>query len=425
MGVTNGVVSETAATGRPVDVEVVPRAHAVLSASSAERWINCTPSARLEEAVADQHSTYAGDGTAAHAFAELRLRYLLKQIVKREYLAGYEATELLYADFTKDWDASDWEAIDSYVNYVRSEAKRLEADVYIEARVDYSKYAEGGFGTSDALLVSEIHSVIKSIDLKFGKGVPVYAENNIQAKLYALGGLIKFDPNHKIQMVEWAIVQPRLDYIGEDDDAADMLIKWAEDVVAPAAKLAWEGKGDKVPGDWCRFCKIAATCRARVAENVLIARRDFMPVPDVRLEEHTLDMDEVARILPQIDDWMAWANKLKAYALESVRDREQEIDGYKLVRGRANRVWTLDKDIASELKALGVSEIDIFVSPEPSVRSVAQLEKQVGKKSFAPMEKELVIKPFGVPTLVLDGDPREPVNRIAEAQKDFAIPVAE
>jgi len=407
-------------TGRPVDVDIVPRAHAILSASSAERWINCTPSARLEEAVADEESSYAGDGTAAHAFAELRLRYLLKQITKPEYLTGYEATELLYAEFTKEWDTSDWEAITAYVEYVLDEAKRLEADVYIEARVDYSKYAEDGFGTSDALLVSETHKVIKSIDLKFGKGVPVYAEGNIQAKLYALGGLIKFDPDHKMKTIEWAIVQPRLDYVGEDEETAHDLIKWAEDVVAPAAKMAWEGKGDKVPGGWCRFCKIAATCRARVAENVLIARRDFMPVPDIRLEDHTLDMDEVARILPELDNWMAWANKLRSYALESVRDREQEIPGYKLVRGRANRGWALDKDIAEELKARRVSETDIFVSPEPSVRSVAQLEKQVGKKNFASLSKDLVVKPLGTPALVPDADPRESINRLTEVKKEFA-----
>jgi Protein of unknown function (DUF2800). len=401
-------------------MEVVPRQHALLSASSAERWLTCTPSARMEEALPDRGSAYASDGTAAHAFAELRLRYLLKQITKKEYLKGYEATKALHAEPLAEWEVSDWEAINSYVDYVMSEAKRLDADVLIEQRVDYSKYAQGGFGTSDALLYSEAQSTIKSIDLKFGKGVPVSATNNPQAKLYALGGLIALDPDHRVKNVEWAIVQPRLNYIGEDSTTSKELIHWAETVVAPAAELAWEGKGDLKPTTkGCHFCKARAICRARIAENVLIARRDFMPTPDPRLEERLMTMGEVGRILPDLDGWISWANALKAYALEQARDHGAEIPGYKLVRGRAVRSWNPDADVAAELLSTGVVSETVMYT-EPSLKSVAQMEKAMGKKNFATVEAKLVVKPLGTPALVPESDPREAIDKVAEAAKAFA-----
>lgn len=412
-------------SGRPADIEIVPRSHAILSASSAERWMTCTPSARIEEALPDRGSAFASDGTAAHAFAELRLRYLLKQITKAEYLAGYDATKTLHAEPIEEWTPADWDAINSYVDYVMAEVHRLtdgdpDAKVLIEARVDYSKYAEGGFGTSDVLIYAPKMRTIKSIDLKFGKGVPVSAMNNPQAKLYALGGLIGLDTDHIVEEVEWAIVQPRLEYVGEDSMTSKELIDWAVDVVAPAAKLAWEGKGELKPTPkGCRFCKAAATCRARAAENVLIARRDFMPLPDPRLDERLMGMDEVARILPDIDSWMSWANALKAYALEAVRDRGEAIPGYKLVRGRALRAWNPDMDVVSELKAAGVSETVMY--SEPSLKSVAQMEKAVGKKNFGTLEEQLVVKPLGTPALVPVSDPRPAVDRVAEATRAFAI----
>lgn len=389
-------------------------AHALLSASSAERWIACTPSARIEENMPDQSSIFSREGTAAHAFAETRLRHLLGQITIEEYKTSYAEARAEYEDAIQYWTHSEWDAINSYVEYVMSEVARLGGEVHIEKRVDYSKYAQGGFGTSDVLIYSKEARVVKSIDLKFGKGVTVYANDNTQAKLYALGGLLAFDSDGQVDHVEWAIVQPRLNYIGEDSMSRSDLISWAEEVVAPRAELAWAGKGNLVPTDkGCRFCKAAATCRARVAENVLIARRDFMPNPDPSL----MQMDEIAKILPDLDSWIAWANKLKAHALEQVRDHGQVIPGYKLVRGRSNRAWKDGIDIAEELKAVGVSETAIY--SEPAVRSVAQLEKSIGKKDFAEKAESLVTKPPGAPALVTIDDPRQGIDSVAEAAAEF------
>lgn len=416
-------------TGRPVDIDLVPKSHALLSASSAERWMTCTPSARIEEALQDQETAASTEGTAAHALAELRLRYMLGQTTKDEYVATYDAAKLLYAESIEGWEHSDWAAINEYVEYVLAEAERLDAQVHIEARVDYSRYAEGGFGTSDALLISHSQGTIKSIDLKFGKGVPVSAANNTQAKLYALGGVLMFDPmlTGQFPNIEWTIHQPRLDYVGTDETTFDALIAWAEDVVKPAARLAWEGKGVKTPSEKaCRFCKAKASCRERAAVNVNIARRDFMGEPDLRfdaakLDEHLMGMDEVARILPQLDEWLAWASALKDYALSSVRDRGETIEGYKLVRGRTTRQWNPTKDIPAELAALGIDEATVFEEPKPpAVRSVAQLEKKIGAKEFKPInEGELVVQSQGTPALVPVADKRPAIDPVAEAQNAF------
>lgn len=404
---------------RPVEVEIVTREHAILSASSADRWLTCTPSARIEEALPDRSSAASQEGSAAHAFAEIRLRWFLKQITKAEYKEGFAAVKLLNAEHIEDWTAADWDALDVYVDYVMSEASRLGGEVFIEERVDYSKYARGGFGTSDVLIYSPDTATIKSIDLKFGKGVPVSAVNNSQARLYALGGLIKFSEPGAVANVEWAIVQPRLDSISEDSETVKSLIDWAENVVAPAAKLAWEGEGELKPSEKaCRFCKASATCRARAAENVLIARRDFMPTPDPRLEERLMTMEEVARILPDIDSWLQWANDLKRYALESVRDRDEKIEGYKLVRGRALRKWKAEDEVVAEhLKAAGVSETLMY--SEPSLKSVAQMEKVIGKTNFTRTASHIVVKPLGAPTLVPSTDPRPAIDAHKEAKSDF------
>lgn len=408
--------------GTMIDVEIVTREHAILSASSAERWLVCTPSARIEEGLPDKGSSYATDGTAAHSFAELRLRYKLGQSTKGEYEAAYGATRSLYAPQVEEWTHFDWDAIDSYVTYVLSEVERLggaDATVIIEARIDYSKYAPSGFGTSDVLIYAPKLGIIKSIDLKFGKGVPVSAMNNPQLKLYALGGLIQLDVDKMIDKVEWTVMQPRLDNVSDDFATTKELLDWAENVVAPAAEKAWAGEGEMVPtAKGCRFCKASATCRARAAENVLIARRDFMSNPDPRL----MEMDEVARILPDIDAWISWAKGLKDYALEQVRDNEVEVKGYKLVRGRSIRQWAHGVNVPLLLGAQpDVSETDIY--EEPKVRSVAQMEEQLGKKKFAELVNalELVKKSIGTPALVPDSDPRPAIDAAKEAAKAFGL----
>lgn len=400
--------------------------HAILSASSAERWITCTPSARLEETMPDRSSSFAADGTAAHAFAELRLRWLLRQVDKDAYVASYEDATLEYAAITADWTHTDWDAINSYVDYVMDETVRLDADVTIEARVDYSRYAQEGFGTSDALLVSRSMGIVKAIDLKFGKGVPVSAVDNTQAKMYVLGGLLGLDPEAAADMhtVEWAIHQPRLDYVGEDSMPIAELIGWAEKVVRPAAELAWEGKGTLVPSDkGCRFCKVAPTCRALIAKNVTTARKDFMehmtPAGDFDPSEFLLEPEKIAAIFKDIDGWMSWATTFKNYVLSEARDNGLDVPGFKVVRGRSNRAWTPGVDVAAELAAAGVSETSIY-PPATAVRSVAQMEKELGKAKFAEVAAPLVTKPLGAPTLVPSDDPRPAMNAAAEAAQAFA-----
>lgn len=411
-----------------VSVDITTRAHAILSASSSERWLTCTPSARLEEHVGDKGSSYAHDGTAAHAFAELRLRYKLGQTPHDEYVAAYEAARVLYADVVATWEQEDWDSITAYVDYVLDRQAALGPDtvVRIEAVVDYSRYAEGGFGTSDALLVSETAGVIEAIDLKFGKGVPVSAYGNTQARLYTLGGFLGLDPSvqKKIKLFRWAIVQPRIDNISDDEMTGGSMREWAETVVKPQAELAWRGEGKFKPSEKaCRFCKVSGTCRARAAENVLIARKEFeMAMTDGEFDEQLLTPEDIAKILPKLAQWKQWASSVEAYALKAAVNDDVEFPGYKLVRGRSNRAWAVDPSIvAKSLAAAGVDDDKLWERKDPTLKSPTQMEKSVGAGKYKILVEPLVTKPPGAPALVPVADPRQALNPEAEALKDFGL----
>lgn len=431
-------------TGRPVDIEIVPRAHALLSASSAERWLTCTPSARVEESLADDDSSYAAEGTAGHAFAEIALRHWLGEMTDAERDAAIVAAKVLYAEFIKDWQQYDWDAVDSYTQFVKDRAAKYQSEgatdleITIEARVNYSRYAPEGFGTSDVLMVSGNLGLIEAIDLKFGKGVAVYAHENPQPRLYTLGGFLGIkngDTRRAIQRFRSVIHQPRLDNVSEAEIAREEMIDWAENVVKPAADLAWKGEGELNPTPkGCRFCKARSRCRALTAKNVQLAQKEmapFMTAPDengVRNFDPSLFLltpEEVARVLPEADQFLAWINRLKEFALEQARDHGLAIPGYKLVRGRSNRGWAVPENaVAALLSQEGVDKDVIYEEPKPrAVRSVAQMEKKIGAKVFAEMAEKnsLVDKPLGKPTLVPIADSRDAIDKVAEAARDFGF----
>lgn len=200
------------------------RAHAVLSASSAERWLNCTPSARIEEKLPDTTSDAAKEGTLAHEIAELkarktfiepmtakafntRLNKLKKHELYQEEMEGYA---------------------DLYVEYIQGVTLgyKSKPHIAIEARLDYSHIAPEGYGTGDCIIIGD--NTLHVIDFKYGKGVPVSAEDNSQMKLYALGALKKYALLYQIDTVKLTIVQPRLDNISEWEISAWNLLGWGE-----------------------------------------------------------------------------------------------------------------------------------------------------------------------------------------------------
>lgn len=383
------------------------RKHAILSASGAYRWLACPPSARLEEQFAETTSTYAEEGTLAHGMAEQKLRFLLKQISAQDYdqaLQIFEKNEF--------YSASMLDYIETYTSIVMekvNEAKARSADavVLLEQKLDFSDWVPEGFGTGDVVIISD--GVLEIIDLKYGKGVPVAAEDNAQMKLYALGALATFDSLYDIKTVRMTIVQPRLDSISSDEIPAETLYWWADTELIKRAQLAWEGEGEFQAGEHCRFCRARYTCRARAEANLELAKMEFKK-PEILTDE------EIGEVLKQADELKAWVSDVFDYALVQARDHGKKFPGWKLVEGRSVRQYADGGAVAKKLTEAGYKEEQIY---EKRLWGITAMEKLLGKTLFNELLGGLVIKPPGKPTLVPEADKRPEINSIAAAMADF------
>lgn len=369
--------------------------HAILSASSSHRWLRCPPSARLQLNFPDTTSEAAEEGTAAHALAEHKLRRMLK---------------LRSSKPVSQYDSDDMDVhTDGYVAFVSEaieSAKTHSSDVIvmIEQRLDFSEYVPDGFGIGDCVIVA--YDNLHIIDLKYGQGVLVEAENNSQMMLYALGALRLFDSLYDIKAVSMTIYQPRRDNVSTWTISVDELMDWAENTLRPTAELAFAGDGEYSCGEWCRFCAARTTCRARAMEQMEIAKKDFALPP-------TLSDDEINTLLPGLDDLITWASDLKEYALKSAL-AGKKWQGYKLVAGRSVRHFTDEDAVAEAARKAGYT--DIY---KTSLIGVTEMEKLMGRKNFAEILGQLVDKPHGKPTLVPDSDKR-PEIRLSTAEEDFS-----
>lgn len=290
--------------------------HALLSASSSHRWLNCPPSARLCESYDDKGSDFAAEGTDAHALCEYKLRNAL-------CMAAEDPTESL------TWYSTEMEdSANGYVAFVMelvAEAKKVCADpvVLIEQRLDYSKYVKEGFGTGDCVIIAD--GTLHIVDYKHGRGVLVEADDNPQMKLYALGALELFDCIYDIDTVSMTIYQPRRSNVSTFTIPKQELCEWADKVLTPTAELAFQGSGEYHCGEWCQFCKAKADCRERANANMELAKFEFRQPP-------LLTDEEVEEILGRIDELIAWASDIKDYALQAAISGKQW-SGYKLVEG--------------------------------------------------------------------------------------------
>ena len=370
------------------------KAHAVLSASSAHRWLFCTPSARLEQDFEDTSSEAAAEGTAAHALAEHKLKRVLKRRSKRP-TSSYDSDEM--EEYT-----------DSYVAFVQeqlAEVKGICRDpiVLIEQRLDLSAYAPESFGTADCIIAGD--GTLHVIDFKYGTGIIVDAEHNPQMMLYALGALRLFDSLYTIDTVAMSIYQPRRENVSTWTISVAELMTWAEDELRPRAKLAFDGEGDYCAGTWCVFCRAAVRCRARAAEKMKLAQQEF-PLPPLLTDE------EIAGVLHQLPDLVKWANEIMAYATGEAVSHGKEWPGFKLVEGRSIRKYTSEEEVAQAAKDAGYT--DIY---EHKIISITAMEKLMGKKKFQDILGRLVTKPPGKPTLVADTDKRPAIS--SPAAEDF------
>lgn len=398
-----------------------PEQHALLSASSSHRWLHCPPSVRLAERFPRKTSVYAEAGRLAHAIAELKARkHFLEPMSTRMYNA---LLKKLQADphYDKGMDS----ATDMYLEFLQETAMSFTQPPFValETRVDYSEYAEGGFGTTDCIMIGDGRIVV--VDYKNGAGVPVEAESNSQMMLYALGALHTYRMifGDTIRDATLAIVQPNADGVKWWDTSVDEMRIWGKTVVKPSATLAFAGDGEFCAGDWCRFCPAKSQCSARAqqmlglepligSEPLSTLTNELFCSRDAGTEVPQLLTDtEIGDVLARGRDLAAWVRDLEEYALSAAL-AGREIAGFKAVEGRGTREWA---DLNTALKTLKERGIEEALLYERKPVSVAALEKILGKKVFAELAEDLAIKKPGKPTLVPSSDKRPAYNAAAIA----------
>lgn len=375
----------------------MPKQHALLSASASRRWLNCTPSAVLESHEPDTSSPFAEEGTRAHALAEKKLKSWIRSNRKSHFKAD---------------DGEMAEATDGYRDYVievfNGEKKKTpDAELLIEQKLDFSKWVPSGFGTGDAVIIGD--DTLHIIDFKYGKGVKVSAEDNSQMLLYAAGALDVFGALYDFDKITTHIYQPRIGNVSESTITVSALEDWLETVVKPKADLASKGEGDPRPGDWCRFCKIRAKCKARADFDI-----EAVKASGFDTDPNLLDKEDIESILPMLEELQSWIKDLSQYALDQALDGVK-YRGFKVVEGRSNRKVIDDKGLIDALHKMGYE--DDVIMTKPKLQTITALEKAVGKKMFTGIAMPYIDKPKGKPTLVPESDKRP---EYSSAEDDFA-----
>lgn len=407
-----------------------PSLHSVLGASSAHRWLACTPSARLGEKLDNRFgkksSPFAAEGTKAHELGEIKIRNALYHAdgmtvsklsrmskTARDAYEGindnrYKALREALGEIPDDME----HATDSYCDIVMEKLLRArESDpstqILLEQRLDYSRFVPSGFGTGDCIIVSD--SLLEVIDYKHGKGIPVSALQNPQLRLYSLGAIDRFGQLYDFDNVRYTIIQPRLDSVSEDSMTITDLIAWAETEVVEKAKQAWAGTGEFHPGEHCRFCSAKAVCAARVAKSLELFNTGLEAVG-------VISDEQVAEILPMLNEAEAWIKDIKAYA-ENQALKGIRIKGYKLVQGKKpNRQWSDTEEVEATLLRAGYPIEDFR---ETKLKPVGQVEKALGKTAFRALLDGLVYQGEGKPTLVPEDDRRIEISAADTAFADL------
>ena len=415
----------------------MPDVHALLSASSSKQWLNCPPSARLQEQFPNESSVYAEEGTFAHSVCEYKVKKYLHERVKRPQSENFYSEELE-------------QSTDAYYEFVVSiieEMKRCGCEplVMVEERVDYSHIAPSGFGTADMVIIghdADGRGILHICDYKNGKGVFVDYNHNSQMMLYALGALNAYGYIYPIEIVRMSIIQPRLENIGTCEMSADELTAWGESI-KETAKMAYEGKGEQKAGDWCRFCRAKPVCRACKEEALALCREEFLDLDagafseDARASPYEDDMNapytpdltapafkqpglvpmsELVAVLPTLNRIGSWIESVFAYISSEAINHGVPIAGYKVVEGRSKRVFTDTKAVVDTAVQNGYT--DLY---KQQLITLTEFEKMMGKKRFAELLGDYVAKPPGKLALVPESDPRPPVDLTNTPDQEFAV----
>ena len=395
----------------------MPSQHAILAPSASKRWMTCTPSARQEAKYPSKDSVYTREGTIAHSLAELALNYLLD--TKTSFVPEPEELEELLtagrtAEFAELRDQCQKEGFDCseifeivaknyvaivYEDYLNVKAEFEDAELLIEAELNLKSYIPESFGSSDAVLI--FGDILQVYDLKYGQGVKVEAENNSQMMCYALGALLGPAELNGIDTVRMTIIQPRLQHISSWTISADKLLTWATYVLKPAAIKAFNGEGEYVPGDHCKFCRIAPRCRACAVRARVLAESTGQP------EE--LTDEELSYLLHELESVKNWTSKVEEYALQ-LAISGHAIPGWKIVEGRSVSKILDQQSAMADLFSAGF-EKELVCKPV-ELKGITDLKKILRPKGFEELLGKYVVKPQGKPTLAPISDNRPEMNSI-------------
>lgn len=380
--------------------------HAKLSPSKATRWMACTPSAVLEEQFPNTSSSYADEGSLAHSLSEAIIKLQHNLITPEQYEIDVE--EIKKSQYYNEQMQQYCEEYAAFVN----EQCIGEYHLFLEQKLDMTRYIEDGSGTADEIIVLPLLRKAIFDDLKYGKGVKVDAKQNPQLKIYALGVLETLEfiyGKDAFDTIETNIYQPRLDNISSYTYTVKELLDWAENDLKPKAILAFEGVGEFKAGTHCGFCKAKSKCRYLAEYNLKLAEMDFKN-PDLLTDEELLNAFQQKAIF---DNWM---DAVSEYIFnEALTGKKWE--GFKLVAGRSVRQYSDQSKIATALKAKGFTDIYKPVS----LLGLGDLEKKISKVPFNEIVGPLLIRPEGKPTLVAESDKRPTWSKNVE--NDFSVEI--
>ena len=410
----------------------MPGKHAVLSASSSKQWLHCPPSARLQEPFPNESSVYAAEGTWAHELCEYKVKKYLHERKKRPqsefYTEEIEQATDIYAEF-----------VISIIEGMKRNG--VEPLCFVEERLDFSNIVPEGFGTGDMIILGKDEQgrgLIHICDYKNGKGVFVDAHENSQMMLYATGALNAYGYIYEIEIVRMSIIQPRLENISTYEMTADDLRTWGESI-KPIAQMAFEGKGEQNPGEWCRFCRAKPVCKACMEEALALAKEEFLDLDAGALADEAEETDatapynadtatpvfkqpglvvfsELVKVLPTLNRISFWIESVFAFVSAEAINHGVPVEGYKVVEGRSKRIFTDTKAVVSAAEAEGYT--DIY---KQELLTLTEFEKMMGKKKFAEVLGEYVVKPPGKLALVPESDPRPAVDLSTAADEFEAL----
>jgi hypothetical protein len=360
------------------------REHALLSASSAHRWLECPASAVAAEAYPPQDTTFTQEGTLAHEVAE--------------WVASGKSKHgpALHKGTADGVNAEMLEHARGYRDYIQEQTKSADAVIMLERRVDFSDWVPDGFGTCDCIIIQG--DTMTVIDYKYGVGVPVSAKDNPQLRLYALGALNDYGIAYDVERIEMHIYQPRINNISVDTTTAAELLEWANTTVRPIAQKAAKGKGGYKAGAHCKFCPHAGKCRTLTKTCT-----EYVETHSLRVAIPTLAPHEVAEVLAMEPLVTLWLKRVKEQALSTLLSGG-EVPGYKAVEGKlGNRKWADEMQVAQTLRDAGYSKEDYTTV---SILSPAGMDKALGKNKAAELLGGLITRAPGAPTIAPADDKR-------------------